>query len=108
LHTLKHIIIYILLAAVLCQSLNRVFIVINYYTNTASFAKNCVNKAMPMMHCNGKCQMMKKLQQEDKKDNKDPLRKAENRDEVISSKSFFPRLAIPTSINFYNNCYPVH
>lgn len=42
------------------------------------------------MHCNGKCQMMKKLQQEEKKDQENPERKAENKNEIIlSSKSFY-------------------
>ena len=42
------------------------------------------------MRCNGKCQMMKKLQQEKKKDQENPERKAENKNEIIlSTKSFF-------------------
>lgn len=62
----------------------------DYYTNTSKYAKNCVNKAKPKMHCNGKCQMMKKLQEEEKKDQEKPERKGENKGEVIlSSKSFF-------------------
>lgn len=47
------------------------------------------------MHCNGKCQMMKKLQQEEKKDQENPERKAENKNEIIlSTKSFFAN--VPT------------
>ena len=61
----------------------------NYYTNTAAYAKNCINKARPKLHCNGKCQMMKKMQQEEKKDQQNPERKAENKAEVLSSKSYF-------------------
>lgn len=41
------------------------------------------------MHCNGKCQMMKKLKQEENKDKQNPERKSDNKDEVLSSKSFF-------------------
>lgn len=42
------------------------------------------------MHCNGKCQMMKKLEQEEKKDQENPERKSENKNEIIlSTKSFF-------------------
>lgn len=45
------------------------------------------------MHCNGKCQMMKKLKEEEKKDEQAPDRKAENKNElVLSSKSFYPVL----------------
>ncbi len=43
-----------------------------------------------MMHCNGKCQMMKKLQQEEKNEQENQERKAENRIEIaLSTKSFF-------------------
>jgi hypothetical protein len=36
------------------------FIRLDYLLNRASFVKNCENKARPALHCNGKCQMMKK------------------------------------------------
>jgi len=35
------------------------------------------------MHCNGKCQMMKKLEQQEKKDQQNSERKAENKSELI-------------------------
>ena len=41
------------------------------------------------MHCNGKCQMMKKLKEQEKKDQQVPERKQENKTEPLSSKSFF-------------------
>lgn len=69
---------------------DRAVIVFDYYANTASFAKSCENKTRPMMHCNGKCQMMKKLQEEEKKDGQSPERKSENKAETaLSTKSFF-------------------
>ena len=46
---------------------------INYYTNTAAFAKNCVNKAKPKLHYNGKCQMMKKCRRAKRKISKLPV-----------------------------------
>ena len=78
-----------ILLAFVIQTFSGQFIELNYYLNTAAFAKNCENKAKPKMHCNGKCQMMKKLQQEEKKDQQNPERKSENKSEVLSSKSFF-------------------
>lgn len=80
----------IFLAAFLVQTFSRNFVIADYYTNTAKYAKNCVNKARPKMHCNGKCQMMKKLQQEEKKDQDNPEKKSENKFEIVlSTKSFF-------------------
>ena len=50
------------------------------------------------MHCNGKCQMMKKLQEEDKKEQQLPERKFENKVEIYSSESFYYPLSIPVII----------
>jgi hypothetical protein len=64
-------------------------IVLEYYANTAAFAKSCENKARPTMHCKGKCQLMKKLKEEGKKEQQFPERKGSDKNEVVSSRSFF-------------------
>jgi len=86
-----------MLFAIMVQTYNKAFIVLDYYTNTESFAVKCENKSKPWMHCNGQCQMIKKLKQEENKDNQNPERR-DNRDEVISSKSFFSSITSPVSI----------
>jgi hypothetical protein len=91
----KQITACILLAALSLQTLKRVVVYIDYYTGTALYAKNCENKGRPMMHCNGKCQMMKKLREQEKKDSEMPGRRSTD-DETISSKSFF------TSIHYFS------
>ena len=78
-----------LIVAFTVQTFSSGFVVLSYYTNTTSFAKNCENKARPKMHCNGKCQMMKKLKQEEKQEQQNPERKSGNKIEVLSSKSFY-------------------
>jgi len=91
---LKQVIAFVFLTAVAIQTFDRAFIMLDYYTNTSRYAKDCENKAKPQIHCNGKCQMMKKLKQEEKKDQQNPERKSENKKEyVLSSKSFFPVLS---------------
>lgn len=94
----KQIISILLLLAFAIQTFSDGIVLLNYYTNTAAFAKNCVNKARPKMHCNGKCQMMKKMQEEEKKDQQIPERKFENKIEVLSSKSFFYSSATTFSV----------
>ena len=79
----------LLIIAFIAQTFSGGLVMLNYYANTAAFAKNCENKAKPKMHCNGKCQMMKKLKQEEKQDQQNPERKSENKTEVLSSKSFY-------------------
>lgn len=78
----------LLLVAFVAQTFSNGFVMLGYYTNPAAFAKNCVNKAKPKLHCNGKCQVMKKLQEEEKKDQQMPERKFEKKMEILASHSF--------------------
>jgi hypothetical protein len=93
---LKQITACIFLLAFAWQTFSKAFIVVDYFTNTAAFAKNCENKKRPQLNCNGQCQLMKKLQKEEKKDQQNPERKAENKNEVFSTKSFFACVTNPT------------
>ena len=98
-NTYRRLTAFFILAAVLAQSVSRPFIVADYYANTNAYAKNCINKARPKMHCNGKCQMMKKIQEQEKKDQENQERKSENKTEILlSSKSFFASLNLPVTI----------
>lgn len=94
----KQITAALLLLCFMTQVLSRAAVVGSYYMNTEAYAKNCINKAKPKLHCNGKCQMMKKLRQEEKKDAQNPERRSNMKDEVLSSKSHFAsvQLIIPS------------
>jgi len=95
----------IFLLAVLLQTFSKDFVVLDYYINTDSYAKNCVNKEKPKLQCKGKCQMMKKAKEEEKKEQDKPSGRERNkRDIFLSSKSFFP--SIP---NIYSSrIKPIH
>ncbi|KAA5534906.1 hypothetical protein F0919_09910 [Taibaiella lutea] len=54
--------------------MSRGIILLSYYTNKQAYERYCVNKARPQMHCDGKCQLGKKLKAEEEKDKKDPLK----------------------------------
>jgi hypothetical protein len=83
----------IFLLAVLLQTFSKDFVVLDYYINTDSYAKNCVNKEKPKLQCKGKCQMMKKAKEEEKKEQDKPSGRERNkRDIFLSSKSFSPSL----------------
>jgi len=75
--------VFILILALQLQSFQKGLIISDYYINTAAYAANCENKAKVELHCNGKCQMMKKLRQEDEKDQQNPQRKVENNRETF-------------------------
>lgn len=63
----------VLLLSFMAQMLSSPFIVFDYYLNTEAYAKNCINKATPEMHCNGKCQMAGELKKQEEKDRRQPL-----------------------------------
>jgi hypothetical protein len=94
---------FIVLAVFLVQSLNKSFIIADYYVHTVKYEKNCGNKARPQLKCHGKCQMMKKLKQEEKKDQETPERKSENKGEVpFSLGDYSVILAIPANFIIKN------
>lgn len=61
-----------------------------YYINNTTYLRNCENKTRPQLHCNGRCQLLKKMKQE-KKDEQSPERRASSKEQVLSSKSFFAK-----------------
>ena len=86
---LSRIITAFILIVFLCETFDQSFITVLFYANQNNIAKNlCENRNKPQMHCNGKCQLQKKLNQNNK-DKQTPAKKTESRNEVLSSKSFF-------------------
>ena len=86
---------------------------LDYYANTSAYAKNCVNKARPAMHCKGKCQMMKKIREEEKREAEKEALKFQYKVEVLSSKSFYtyclmvPRILINKPAAYETRSYPI-
>ena len=74
------------LLSFLIQTFSTNLITADFYANQKYIAAAlCVNKNNPEMKCCGKCQLTKKLKQEENKDKQNPGRKSENKEEVISS-----------------------
>lgn len=108
----RKVIAMILLFAFVAQMFDKSIIVIDYYFNKASYLRNCENRYRPQLHCNGKCQMMKKMKEEEKKEQREVERRL-GINEVVSSKSFFFSiterkftLLIPSHFSLYNE-HPV-
>jgi hypothetical protein len=90
---LKQFIAAILLIAFATQTFSKGFMLLDYYANTAAYQKNCVNKNNPRMHCCGRCQLRKKLQQEDNSEKQNPEQRGNNKNESpISSESSFAKI----------------
>jgi hypothetical protein len=105
--------VMILLVAMAPQTFSKAVIVLDYYSNTAAFAKNCENKAKPVLGCHGKCQMMKTLKGEGKKEQDNPQKKAEIQNHVLDANSFFGELTLilfshqTNAADLYLACIPV-
>ncbi|GGH63615.1 hypothetical protein HNQ91_002485 [Filimonas zeae] len=85
----KQITSILLLLAFLLQTFSRTAIVLEFYANQQYIAqKLCENKNKPQLKCGGKCQLHKKLQQEESKDEENPERKLENKTEIFEPVPF--------------------
>ena len=86
----RQILTAVLLLAFTVQTFNQGLIVFGFYANQDAIAKKlCVNKAKPKMHCNGKCQLMKKLQEEERSDKENSERKIENKTDIVFIKGSY-------------------
>ncbi len=95
----KRITALVFLLTFAAQSFSAPFIVLDYYAHTDAYARNCINKARPKMHCNGKCQVMKKMKEAEKKEQENSQRTGGAKNEVLSSRSFYPSLINPELVN---------
>lgn len=68
----------VLILVFLTQAFSRYFIVADYYLNTSEYAAQCINKDKPWMHCNGRCQLCKKLHQRESSDRQTPERRSDD------------------------------
>lgn len=89
---LNRTVAFFMMLIFMAQSFSNLFLFADYYMNTAAFAEQCVNKNKPQMHCNGQCQLSKRVETENKRDQGNPERKAENKIEALSSKNFFTQV----------------
>lgn len=88
---LKYVFVILLLTALFAQNFSRSILLADYLVNIELYKKKCINKAKPMLHCNGKCQMLKKLKRQNTGSASDaPVPPFSQFEIVLSSKSYFP------------------
>jgi hypothetical protein len=86
---LRNTVILILLVSLMTETFNKGFIIVEFLANRKYISENlCVNKNKPQMHCCGKCQLSKRMSQENKKDSNLPERK--RIDEVLFCNEINP------------------
>lgn len=86
---MKFVVVPILIMAMLAQTFTQGFYYLDYVINKATFEENCINKAKSWLNCNGKCQLMQKLAESEKKQQNSPEMKLAAKMEVLSSRSFY-------------------
>lgn len=86
---------FFLTGLLLLQMLGPELLVVNYELNKAQItAQFCVNKARPMLHCNGKCHLARQLRKAEGGDKKAPAETlAKVKYEVLPTVAF--ELAAP-------------
>lgn len=82
-------VIIILVLAILTQSMSKGIILLSYFTNKQAYEKYCVNKARPQLHCDGKCQMAKKIKAEEERDQRDPLKNSLSSEVTMINENHF-------------------
>ena len=81
---MKKILVILLTLLVFLQPLSKVWIFVSFKINQDFIAKNlCENRAKPILKCNGKCQLMKKLKQADKEEEKQTPQTIKEKLEVL-------------------------
>ena len=84
---------------ILLQTFNQVVIVAQYYANKDFIAKNlCENRDKPMMHCDGKCCLKKKLAQQSKEQL--PSSRNQKSEQVVTLFCATPRFEINYTAQF--------
>jgi len=103
--TVQKIAAAILLLAFFGQTFNQGLFFIDYMVDKAAYEKKCINKARPKLQCHGKCQLMKKIEEKEKRERGEaPEMKLANKVEVLSSKSSF-LLNAPLATSFNTQTY---
>ena len=97
---MKFIAVPILILLLMAQTFSKWFVEISFNLNRDYIAKNlCENRYRPVLKCNGNCVLMKKMKQEEKKEQDAPPVKLEITSIVLSSRSFFATAEPPVFIS---------
>lgn len=68
----RNLCVIIFIFTLFFHSFQSLWLLGKYYLDTQEFAALCINKDKPSMHCNGKCQLYKQLNQTKSKEKKAP------------------------------------
>ncbi len=79
---MKQIFVILLISVIMLQSFSKLMIIADYELNKDYISKVlCENRSKPQMHCNGKCQLKKQLEKDEKEQNS-PFNPLKEKNEV--------------------------
>jgi hypothetical protein len=109
---MKFIAATIFILLLLAQVFSKWLMVIDYTVNKDYIAKNlCENRRRPALHCNGKCQLMKKMALEEDQSNKttsgSSVAKAPFSEVLFNAAFALTSLSTSASDSLYNDFYLV-
>ncbi|MFT3750413.1 MAG: hypothetical protein QM768_19010 [Agriterribacter sp.] len=87
------------------QTFNQGWYYIRYLIEKKEYMALCENKFKPQMHCNGKCELAKKIKEQGEKEKQQAPEMKLAKSEVLSLYSFFPRFLpslLSTEKHFYD------
>ena len=93
---MQRLIAAILLLAFIGQTFSQCLYYIDYLVDKAEYVKLCKNKSRPQMHCNGKCELMKKIEEQEKREQQNaPEMKLAGKIELLASKNSYETIGSP-------------
>jgi hypothetical protein len=107
---MRFIAVPILILLLMSQTFSKWLVVINFNLNREYIAKNlCENRYRPVLKCNGNCVLMKKMKEEESKEQNTPAPvKMEASSIVLSSRSFFANAETLVFISNISYIIPVN
>ncbi|MBS1605791.1 MAG: hypothetical protein JST42_24240 [Bacteroidetes bacterium] len=100
------VVVAVVLMAMMLQCFSKMIVVAEFYANRDYIARNlCINRLNTAVHCEGRCQLDKRILQEEKSSG-DKESRQESRNEVLSCRSYFPTAEAPFMVVLERG-YPV-
>ena len=100
------LVVTVVLFGMMLQCFSKMIVVAEFYASRDYIARNlCINRFNTAVHCEGRCQLDKRILQEERSNGDKEVRQ-DGRNEVLSSKSFYPGVVIP-GVVFVERDYPI-
>ena len=107
---MKFILVPILMILILTQTFSKWLVVLEYSINKDFITeKLCVNKARPQLKCKGKCQMMKRLAEEEKQNSSNTTNstsKINIQETLFTTETYEPSIQLLTTFTTVHNEEP--